>query len=187
MLHNTFSDIHTLSEVCQTLIFSLLLRPDSAKWLADACVCERFTKQVLGLTPQNHSFMNPQLFVPYKLCQQVYHLARYSGPFILSLVVIQAGGVGGIAAKALEGALRPETESTAYKKLRHSAFVSQFLLAVSPAEALPGPSSDSPTPPAVSFSAIEHPRNPLGTIRSEQLLESYLFYLFFRILLDTLP
>ncbi len=37
--------------------------------------------------------------------------------FILTLAKIQAAGVGGSSAKALEGALRPETESTAYKSL----------------------------------------------------------------------
>ena len=71
----------------------------------DACVCESFTKQVLGLTPQNHSFMQPQLFVPNKLCQQIYHLARYSGPFVISLAVIQAGGVGESLRKRLRAPL----------------------------------------------------------------------------------
>ena len=45
-------------------------------------------------------------------------------PFIADTCENTGGWGGGSAAKALEGALRPETESTAYKKLRHSTFVS---------------------------------------------------------------
>ena len=68
-------------------------------------------------------FLNHQLFCLIS-CANRYIIQRS----FLSFYNITCGNTGdwggGISAKALEGALRPEAESTAYKKLRHSTFVS---------------------------------------------------------------
>ena len=62
----------------------------------------------------------------------VYAISKIPHDFFKSLIADYyvttckntGGWGGGSSAKALEGALRPETESTVYKKLRHSTLVS---------------------------------------------------------------
>ena len=81
----------------------LQLRPDSAKGLA-------------GFFQGSKGYSNGSiiLYIFWYLCLAL----------INNTCENTGGWGGGSAAKALEGAFRLEAESTAYKKLRHSTFVS---------------------------------------------------------------
>ena len=123
--------------------------------------------------------MNPQLFESYKLCQQVYHLARYSGPFILSLAVIQAGGVGESLRKHLRAPLDRRRNPPPTKSLDTVLLCLSFCWRLvrrrrCPGRAaLPPPRTPSLSPRSPFF---YNPRcflggnlKPLGTIISEQV------------------